>query len=477
MIRVKSILTILIAMILVTFKAGGQTPSIYEVSRASFSENAFSDIAPVIVKDGVLFCSDRRFSALKDRTSYDGRRLYNIYVSQKRDSSRWTRPRLLSSERFSRFNNGPLSVSPDGKTVYFTSEVETGKAAGRKKFKNKNGIFTADLSGTQLSSLKPFRYNSLDYEVGHPSISHDGRYLFFASDMPGGFGKSDLYYCENIKGEWSKPVNLGSKINGAGIENFPYMHPSGTLYFSSDRSGGLGRLDVYSTSKYNDIWDDPVLLPDPINSSADDFAFVADENLQTGYFTSNRSYDDDIFSFSSTIMRLSACDELIKNSYCYRFFEENAIKFDTIPFIFRWNFGDGNVAEGAVVEHCFPGPGKYLVTLDVVNLITREVINNEKTDTLVIEDEIQPYISSPDKAAPGQVIRLDAAQTNLPGWQIAQYYWNFGDQTIAVGENVDKKFDRPGTYNVQLIVTSAPGTDGMTSQECVSKNIVILTEP
>lgn len=475
--RETSILTLLIALILVSGMTEAQNPSVYKVSRASFSENAFSDIAPVIVKDGVLFCSDRRFSAIKDRTSYDGRRLYNIYVAQQIDSTHWSRPRLLNSERIMQFNNGPLTVSPDGKTVYFTSEVETGKAAGKKKFRNKNGIFTADLSGNQLSSLKPFRYNSLEYEVGHPSISHDGRYLYFASDMPGGFGKSDIYFCENINGEWSKPVNLGSKINSTGVENFPYMHPSGKLYFSSDRSGGLGKLDVYSTSKYKDVWEDPVLLPDPINSSSDDFAFVADEDLQTGYFSSNRTYDDDIFSFSSTIMRKASCDELIENSYCYRFFEENAIKFDSIPFIFRWDFGDGSRAEGAVVEHCFPGPGKYLVRLDVVNLITREIINNEKTDTLLIEDEIQPYISSPDNAKPGQVIKLDSRQTNLPGWQIAQYYWNFGDQTIAVGETVDKKFDRPGTYNVQLIVTSAPGPDGTTRQECVSKNIIILTEP
>lgn len=473
--RLRNILLLMIVMVPVIARA--QNPSIYDISRVSFSENAFSDIAPVIVKDGVMFCSDRRFSALKDRTSYDGRRLYNIYIAQKLDSSHWSRPKLLNSERIRQFNNGPLSVAPDGKTIYFTSEVETGKAAGKRKFRNKNGIFIAELSGTQLSAIKPFKYNSIDYEVGHPCVSQDGKYLYFASDMPGGSGKSDLYYCENINGEWSKPVNLGTRINSPGVENFPFIHSSGQLYFSSDRPGGKGKLDVYSTSKYNDAWDDPVFMADPINSPSDDFAFVADDNLQTGYFSSNRSFDDDIFSFSSTIIRKSTCDELIENSYCFRFFEENAIKYDSIPFIFRWDFGDGGRAEGSVVEHCFPGPGKYLVRLDVVNLVTKEVINNQKVDTLLIEDEIQPYISSPDNAAIGHIIKFDSRQTNLPGWQIAQYYWNFGDQTIAVGEIVDKKYDRPGTYNVQLILTSTPGPDGSTRQECVSKNIIILTEP
>ena len=454
-----------------------QKPSVYEVQRMTFSESAFSDISPVIVSDGILFCSNRRFSTILDRTSFDGRRLYNIYIAEKIDSNRWSKPRMLESERGEKFNSGPLSVAPDGKTVYFTSEIETGKAARNKKFRNRNGIFTAELSGNRLESLKSFRYNSNNYEVAHPSVSHDGKYLFFASDMPGGFGKSDIYYCENINGEWSKPVNLGSKINTPGVENFPYLHPTGRLYFSSDRTGGIGKLDVYMTSLYNGSWDEPVLLPDPINSTADDFAFVADENLQTGYFSSNRSYDDDIFRFSSTIIRKVSCDELVENSYCYRFFEENAMKFDTIPFLYRWDFGDGEKADGVVVEHCFKGPGTYLVSLDVLNLITKELISKEKTDTLVIEDEIQPYISGPDSASPGKGIRLDASGTNLPGWNIDRYYWNFGDETIAIGEKVDKIYTKPGSYNIQLIVSEAPQPGGMTREECVSKNISILAEP
>ncbi len=455
-----------------------QNPSVYEITRMSFNENAFSDISPVILSDGILFCSNRRFSAVKDRTSFDGRRLYNIYIADRKDSSHWSKPRMLESERVEKFNSGPLSLAPDGRTVYFTSEIETGKAARNKKFRNRNGIFIAELTGSRLESIKSFRYNSNSYEVAHPSVSHDGKYLFFASDMPGGLGQSDIYYCENINGDWSTPVNLGSKINTTGVENFPYLHPSGRLYFSSDRAGGPGKLDVYMTSQYNGSWDDPALLPDPINSSSDDFAFVADENLQTGYFSSNRSsFDDDIFKFSSTIVRKASCNDLVENSYCYRFFEENAMKFDSLPFLYQWDFGDGGKADGVVVEHCFKGPGTYLVSLDVVNLVTRELISKEKTDTLVIEDEIQAYISGPDSASAGKPIRLDASLTNLPGWNIDQYYWNFGDETIAIGEQATKTYLKPGNYNIQLIVSETPQPGGMKREECVSKNISILAEP
>jgi hypothetical protein len=455
----------------------GQQPSLYEVKRVSVSSDAFSEISPVIVKDGIIFCSNKRFSGIKDRTSFDGSRLYNIYMAEKKDTTAFRKPEELKSERSSLFNSGPLCFAPDGKTVYFTSEVETGKAAKQRKFKNHNGIFIAELSGTDLTSLRPFKYNNTQYNIGQPSVSSDGKYLYFASDMPGGQGGSDLYSCEFINGDWAAPVNLGPKVNSGRSENYPYMHPTGKLYFTSNRPGGVGNLDVYFTTFYQGAWEDPVLLPEPINSTSDDFAFVAESNLQTGYFSSNRRQNDDIYEFVSTIIRKATCDTLVENSYCYRFFEENAVKFDTMPFRYEWKFGDGSKSIGPVVEHCYKGPGTYLVQLDVVNLITKEVLYNEKSDTLILTEIEQAYISAPDRIDPGKSIRLSADSTNLPGWKIATYYWNFGDESIGVGKEVDKVFFKPGTYNVQLIITTEPEPGGMTRETCVSKNIIVLRQP
>ena len=102
------------------------------------------------------------------------------------------RPSAVKSERSSQFNTGPLCIAPDGKTVYFTSEIETGVPSRSRKFRNHSGIFTARLDGLQLLSIQPFKYNSPEYDMGQPSISADGRFLFFASDMPGGQGGSDI---------------------------------------------------------------------------------------------------------------------------------------------------------------------------------------------------------------------------------------------------------------------------------------------
>jgi hypothetical protein len=443
----------------------------------SLSSSDFNEISPVIVRDGLVFCSDKRFSIIKDRTAFDGRRLYNIYLAQMKDSSDWGKPKELRSERNSLFNNGPFCIAPDGKTVYFTSEIETGPAAKKKNFKNHSGIFTAELSGTDLLSLRPFKFNNPDYDIGQPSVSNDGKFLFFSSNMPGGQGGSDLYYCEFVNGDWSAPVNFGPKVNSSGTENFPYYHPSGRLYFTSDRSGGIGNLDIYYTSLTNGKWDVPVLLPEPINSTYDDFSLVAEDNLQRGYFSSNRQKSDDIYRFVSTIMRKTSCDSLAENSYCYRFVEENSIKLDTVPFIYSWSFGDGQKGSGVVVEHCYDGPGTYIVQLDVTNLLTKEVSYNEKSDTLVVTKIEQAYIAGPDSIGTGQRIALNADETNLPGWNIAQFYWNFGDETVAIGNKVDKTFLKPGTYNIQLIVTGEPEPGRLPRETCVSKNILVINKP
>jgi hypothetical protein len=295
--------------------------------------------------------------------------------------------------------------------------------------------------------------------------------------MPGGQGGSDIYFSEWVDGNWSTPVNLGSKVNSAGTDNYPCAHFSGKLYFASNRPGGMGGLDVYYSDFMDGSWETPVRLPEPVNSLSDDFAFIAQPDLQKGYFSSNRSRNDDIYEFTTTIIRKSTCDTLEINNYCYEFVEENAVKYDTMPFKFEWRFGDGNNSIGRIVEYCYSRPGTYLVQLDVTNLITKEVKVNEKSQTLVVQDIEQPYISCPDVADQGMILKFSADSTNLPGWDIAQYYWNFGDETIAIGKNVDKTFRRPGNYTIQLIVSTKPEEGGMIREACVSKNISIIRQP
>ena len=471
----KYILNLLLIFLGLSDIVSAQGP-LFEVKPISFNLANSSQIAPVLYKDGIIFCSDRRISSVKQTTTFNDERLYNIFLAERKDSS-WNAPHEIKVNAGSMIYSGPLCIAPDGKTVYFTSGVLQGRAARKRNVKNPAGIFIGELIGPEIINVKPFEYNDpLNmYNVGYPSISKDGKYLFFASDKAGGQGSSDLFYCELINNKWNAPVNLGSKVNSPSKENYPYMHPSGRLYFSSNRPGGLGGFDIYYTTLSMGSWQEPVRLPEQINSSSNDFAFVAEDNLQTGYFTSNRDRSNDgIFRFSSKIIRKVNCDSLQYPNYLYEFIDQNATKFDTIPFLYTWHFGDGTSADGVKTEHLYSGPGIYIIRLDVVNLVTKQIKKDEKTIRLEIPDIVQPYISAPAVCKTGTQLKLNADSTNLPGWDIKQFYWNFGDETVAIGKVADKTYLKPGSYDIQLIVTSNPDAKGVSKEACVMKNINVI---
>lgn len=453
----------------------GQSKGTFDVTHISKISSASDDMAPVIMNDGILFCSNRKANPFLTKKNLDGVRLYELYFAPFNESGEPVSPARFAPGLVNDANIGPASVSSDGNTIWFTRNLSDGRKLGKKQ-PNRLGIFTAKRSGSQWTDIAPFEYNNPEYNISYPFVSADGRYLFFCSDMPGSLGKYDIYMCESIDGRWSQPVNLGPEVNSSAGEIHPFLHSSGRLYFASDRPGGKGGLDIWFSSLSFGSWTKPVALDEPINSTADDFAFYAAQGGMQGYFASNRrNFNDDIYSFASTIIRWSTCDSLQKNSYCYEFIEENALKQDTIKTGFRWewNFGDGTRAVGITAEHCFSGPGVYDVSLDIVNLITGGIEKRQASYELEITDIEQPVIASPDKIRAGETLILNAGATYLPGMKIDRYYWNFGDETVATGLEVSKVFTLPGRYNIQLIVSSAPDAGGVVREVCVCKDIEV----
>ena len=469
--------TAVIFTILLACPAGlsGQAKGAFEVYPVSALSSGSDDMAPVIMIDGILFCSNRKVNPFLTKKNFEGVRLYELYFAPFNDERKPGKPVRLAPNLGKDANIGPASVTPDGNTLYFTRNLSAGTKL-KKTEPNKLGIFTVTRSGSQWTDIKPFEYNNPAYNLSYPFVSADGRYLFFCSDMPGSLGKYDIYLCENVDGKWSKPVNPGNNVNSADAEINPFLHSSGRLYFASDRPGGLGGLDIWYSSLTHGSWTKPVVMDEPVNSKADDFAFYAVQGRMEGYFASNRrKHGDDIFSFATTIIRWSACDTLRKNNYCFEFIEENALKNDTINIKSRWewNFGDGAKAIGITSEHCYSGPGVYDVSLDIVNLITGGIEKRQASYELEITDAEQPVISSPDKIKVGETLVLNAAETNLPGLDIARYYWNFGDETASSGLEVSKVYTLPGKYNIQLIVSSKPGAGGVVREVCVCKDIEV----
>lgn len=211
-------------------------------------------------------------------------------------------PSEFDSKLDQEYHDGPASFTADGNTVYITRSF-FGKAKREGIYKtNELKIYSASKTNGSWGELKPFYLNSKDYSVGHPSISADGQTLYFVSDMPGGKGGTDIYMCKREGDGWGKPINLGAPVNTSENEMFPCIQPDGTLYFSSEGHAGYGALDIFKTSFVNGSWSTPVNIQKPFNSSYDDFAIAFAPGGKTGFFSSNRAGgvgNDDIYVFKN----------------------------------------------------------------------------------------------------------------------------------------------------------------------------------
>lgn len=196
-----------------------------------------------------------------------------------------------------KFHEGTSALMPDGSIIFTRNNYHNLKKGKSKDGTVKLKMYTA--KGPDYKQIKAFPFNNDQYSVGHPTVSKDGKILIFSSDMPGGSGGADLYYSVrlNQETEWGKPVNMGRKINTEGDEEFPYLDSEGLLYFSSNGLAGLGGLDVF-TVKLKDLRPvgSPLNLGAPFNSSYDDFGVAKTSDL-TGFLSSNRAGNDNIYSF------------------------------------------------------------------------------------------------------------------------------------------------------------------------------------
>ncbi len=273
-------------------------PERYKIGLTPFN-TPYSDFGAAIFKNEIVFTSVKKGADvdLYKRTNQPYLDLFKVEVGA--DGSIKSEAKPFSKNLNAKFHDGTVTFTPDGLTMYFTRN----NVDNDKLLKNKSGIsnlkiFKAQFVNGEWSNVSSLPFNDDNYSVGHPALSADGKKLYFASDMPGGYGATDLYVTDiKADGSFSKPVNLGIAINTEGNELFPFATKE-NLYFSSNGHWGFGALDVFKTS-LKDLSKTPVNLGKPINSNLDDFAFVINENNNQGYISSNRIGgigDDDIYS-------------------------------------------------------------------------------------------------------------------------------------------------------------------------------------
>lgn len=285
---------------------------VYEVRNLVFNSD-LDDFSPAMQGNKVVFASDRdRGASVKREHTWTGSPFNELYEVEVKEGNvlgteMYSRPVKFSKDLNSKYHDAAVAFSGDGNEIFYTRNNVTGRKLGKDdkgitRLKVYSGNKSGENNWTDPTSL-PF--NSDEYSVAHPALNAEGTKLFFASDMPGGFGGMDLYFSEFEDGSWGPPVNLGNKINTEGNEIFPTWHGEDHLYFSSDGHIGLGGLDLYRVKWIADKnrWSDAENLGAPLNSTYDDLGIVLNEEGTFGYFSSDRPGGkgrDDVYSFVKT---------------------------------------------------------------------------------------------------------------------------------------------------------------------------------
>ncbi|WP_203293247.1 OmpA family protein [Luteirhabdus pelagi] len=280
----------------IAFEAKGYVLEKVEVNTSS------SDFGPAFYQDKIVYASSAEGAKIAE---WNQQPFLDLYVADEDSiTGKLSNARLLSGEVNTEYHESTPTFSKDGKTMYFTRNNFIDGKKGKDRDKTiRLKLYKATRSGDSYwTDIQELPFNDKEYSVAHPTLSQDGKRLYFSSDMPGTIGMSDLWYV-NITGdnEYSEPVNLGNTINTEARESFPFISEENKLYFASDGRSGLGGFDIY-VAEFDTNGNPTSIknLGEPANSNQDDFALIIKESKRMGYLTSNRdgaqgSIDDEIY--------------------------------------------------------------------------------------------------------------------------------------------------------------------------------------
>lgn len=259
------------------------------------------DFAAIFYKNQVVFASSREGTKpVRRKWNWNHLPFLDVYVADQEENYNLNNPLLLSGKINKKFHEGPVAFNEAGDFMVFTRNNYDGQSSeGVVRLQ----LFSSKLVEGEWSTPEALPFNDNEYSVGHATLSKDGKTIYFASNMPGGIGGVDIYKAQiNEDGSYGKPVNMGDKVNTEGDEMFPFIHAdNGMLFFSSNGHVGLGGQDIFVAQIKEDQTIGKVLNPGaPVNGNSDDFAFILNSDQTRGYFSSNREGgkgSDDIYSF------------------------------------------------------------------------------------------------------------------------------------------------------------------------------------
>jgi len=271
---------------------------VFRVETLSLNTNEV-DFGPAYYKDKIVFTSSRNKKVFSKEDNWHNEPYLDLYIADI-DNTQLKNVTNFDANINGKMHDGPATFSKSGNEMAFT----------RNNYKDKSKdrivelqIFFSNFNDGKWSEPTPFVYNNVGFSVGHPCFNAAGNIMYFISDMPGGFGGSDIYKTtKDNSGAWTKPTNLGNKINTEGDELFPfYEENSMMLFFTSDGRYGLGGLDIFICEIRDNMIGKIVNAGMPLNSRFDDISAIANDKMTAGYFSSNRTGGkgtDDMYSFT-----------------------------------------------------------------------------------------------------------------------------------------------------------------------------------
>ena len=271
----------------------GQT-KLYDVAKSDVSSDK-TDFGAVLTNDNNVYFSSSRNTSRKT-SGWNEEPYLDIYKATY--NANGTISDAVAVDNINtKWHDGPVSITNDGATMYYGSESFNEKEFTKDKPKNakfgKIYLYKATKQGDNWTNGKPLPFNNKAYDVRNPSISKDGKTLYFSSNMPDGFGGEDIWKVSVNGDEYGTPENLGAKVNTEANESFPFITEDNILFFSSNGKTGFGGLDVFKMDLNKGT--EAINVGEPVNTSKDDFAFTYNTTKKVGFFSSNRDGNDDIF--------------------------------------------------------------------------------------------------------------------------------------------------------------------------------------
>lgn len=272
------------------YKNAGDFPEILTETKGNYSIGYLpfntheQDFGAAMLGKQLVFASTRKpFSPIVREWNGNKRDFLNIYTVNPYDKK--SQPKYFDKRFNGRFNEGPIAFSGNGKVCAITrTNYKLKDAKGMRNL----ALYLTEHDGKKWLEQEPFPFNDSTSSLGHASLNRDGTVIYFASDMPGGRGGTDIWTSKMVEGKWQKPVPVYS-VNTEGDEMFPYyLEKTGILLFASDGHVGLGGLDIFAAKQRGDQYVKIRNMGAPVNTSSDDFGLLMDSKMRQGFFTSNR---------------------------------------------------------------------------------------------------------------------------------------------------------------------------------------------